>query len=198
MEFEEVGKPRYIKSELAAGINIRIPREIELFNMLFTGFWLLGWSIGELIVIAIFIGELVNKVTVMTNDFPVLHLVLFLGVWSFSGIFLLIEWQWHIKGFEVIKIYGDSLILEQQSYFYKRSKQFRLEKVELLRVTNPKKDIWSMLSGLGMLGKTERTRAFDYGAKTIRFGIGLDEAEAKMILDDIQQEYPDLVARGNI
>jgi hypothetical protein len=32
--------------------------------------------------------------------------------------------------------------------------------------------------------------AFDYGARTFRFGSGVDEAEAKQILAEIQQKYP--------
>jgi hypothetical protein len=32
--------------------------------------------------------------------------------------------------------------------------------------------------------------AFDYGAATFRFGAGIDEAEAKQIVAEIQQKFP--------
>lgn len=35
-------------------------------------------------------------------------------------------------------------------------------------------------------------RRNDYGAKTIRFGSGIDEAEARMILDSIRTRFPEL------
>ena len=34
--------------------------------------------------------------------------------------------------------------------------------------------------------------AFDYGAKTIRFGSGVDEAEARVILASIRTRFPEL------
>ncbi len=47
----------------------------------------------------------------------------------------------------------------------------------------------------GFLGISGGQLAFDYGAKTVRFGIGLDEAEAKQILNDIEIQSPDLVEK---
>jgi hypothetical protein len=32
--------------------------------------------------------------------------------------------------------------------------------------------------------------AFDYGARTFRFGTSIDEAEAKQIVAEIQQKFP--------
>ena len=46
-------------------------------------------------------------------------------------------------------------------------------------------------------GKGEGVIAFDYGAKTFRFGSGLDEAEAKMILIEIAQRYPHYLPRAS-
>jgi len=36
--------------------------------------------------------------------------------------------------------------------------------------------------------------AFDYGAKTYRFGAGVDEAEAKQIVKQIVDRYPSLAS----
>jgi hypothetical protein len=38
-----------------------------------------------------------------------------------------------------------------------------------------------------------RTIAFDYGAKTYRFGAGVDEAEAQAIVDTLRERWPSLV-----
>ncbi len=40
------------------------------------------------------------------------------------------------------------------------------------------------------LGNSVGTLAFDYGAKTFRFGAGIDEAEAKQIVAEIQNKFP--------
>ena len=40
---------------------------------------------------------------------------------------------------------------------------------------------------------SEGVIAFDYGAKTVKFGLGLDEAEARQILKDINQQLAEKI-----
>jgi hypothetical protein len=44
-------------------------------------------------------------------------------------------------------------------------------------------DLWSLFTGV---------LTFDYGARTIRVGAGIDEAEAIMIIDVIARRFPQL------
>lgn len=53
-----------------------------------------------------------------------------------------------------------------------------------------------MVGGLGFIGNAGDQLAFDYGAQTVNFCIGLDKAEAKMILNDIQMYSPRIVQKG--
>ncbi len=58
--------------------------------------------------------------------------------------------------------------------------------------------MWSPWGHAGQFwGVGQGIITFDYGAKTFRFGSGLDEAEAKMILSEITQRYPQYLPRDS-
>ena len=48
MAFEEVGKKRYKVEQTAKETIISIPSRKNWFIILFVGFWLIGWAIGEI------------------------------------------------------------------------------------------------------------------------------------------------------
>ena len=41
-------------------------------------------------------------------------------------------------------------------------------------------------------GMFSGTIAFDYGARTVRLGSGIDEAEAHMIIESLRMRFPEL------
>ena len=69
-------------------------------------------------------------------------------------------------------------------------KEYDLQHVRNLRVVPFDASIWSGRDSFG--GMRGGPLAFDYGAKTVRFGTGIDEAEARMILDSIRTRFPEL------
>jgi hypothetical protein len=90
---------------------------------------------------------------------------------------------------EVIIVDGTSLIIRKETLSFPRAKRFDLGQVKGLR------------SGLGpapagtWYPRNSRAPlkpcvAFDYGAKTYRFGSGLEEAETRWIVDEITRRYP--------
>jgi hypothetical protein len=40
--------------------------------------------------------------------------------------------------------------------------------------------------------------AFDYGARTIRFAAGLDEAEARALVERINERFPEVVSNAKV
>ena len=52
---------------------------------------------------------------------------------------------------------------------------------------------WGAANQFSMRGDRSGALAFDYGAGTIRFGAGLEEAEAKGILREIGSRCPGIV-----
>lgn len=201
MAFEEIGKPRYSKSNSEKGFIITIPSKKNWFIILFLGFWLIGWAVGEISVIGILSAGLLKAVTGGIPDaltagagaFSGLFMVAWLGGWTVGGAFAIYAWLWQVKGYEKITISHDGFKVEKNTPIWTRSKEYRIQDVVYLRMSSSNSSIWSMSGGMELWGITGGQLAFDYGAKTIRFGIGLDEAEAKQILKEIQAKHPDII-----
>jgi hypothetical protein len=67
-------------------------------------------------------------------------------------------------------------------------KGYDLLNVRNLRVVPFDESLWSRRDPWTPTGPL----AFDYGARTVRFGAGIDEAEARMIVDSIRTRFPEL------
>ena len=93
-------------------------------------------------------------------------------------------------GREVVDVDSTSLRIKRAVGKLGRTKEFDLGHVRILRVAP---QIWNpgdFSSGLRFWGVGGGTIAFDYGAKTYRFGGGLDEAEAKQVLVRLAERVP--------
>jgi hypothetical protein len=73
-----------------------------------------------------------------------------------------------------------------------RQKQYDPGQVRGLRVSPPTFSPWDWSFGLSFWGIGGGVIAFDYGYKTFRFGAGIDEAEARHIVEGIVKRFPTL------
>ena len=205
MAFEEVGKKRYKLEESTIGIAITIPSRKNWFMILFLGFWLVGWAIGEISVIGILsagIFRLISNglpeiITSGIGAFGGLFLVAWLGAWTVGGAFAIYAWLWQVKGFERISLSFEAFVVEKITPIWKRKKDYRLRDVASLRLSNSSSSMWTMSGSMEFWGISGGRIAFDYGAKTVRFGIGLDEAEAKFLIKDIEKKNPKIIEKIN-
>lgn len=119
-------------------------------------------------------------------------MLVWLGGWTVGGGFAAYTWLWQVKGCEVITISSAALGIKHEVFGLGRNKQYDVSEIRHLRVApltyNPfdhrsRASIWGM--GGGML-------AFDYGFKTYRLGAGVDEAEARILLQTITARVPRL------
>jgi hypothetical protein len=102
--------------------------------------------------------------------------------------------SWNLAGREVVRVTPGELVLRKEVFGLGSPREFDRSQVADLRVAPLVYNPWDWNAGLAVWG-LGGTLAFDYGAKTYRFGIGLDEAEAKMILAAIQQH---LAGKGSL
>ena len=99
---------------------------------------------------------------------------------------------WVIAGKEVIEANSKVLRISKQTFLGKYGKEYSARDVKDLRVIvqqswfTPFKRLQRLLGSNGMI-------AFDYGAKTYRFGLEIEEVEAKQIIlalkDGLPQQY---------
>jgi hypothetical protein len=127
----------------------------------------------------------------------ILGLICAAGLWAYWVLWLLL-------GREVALIDGMSLTLKRVTPLYTRTKVFDLREVRGLRATP---EPWSArtapsrwtrvwLPDLATPGLAGGHLAFDYEGRTVHFGVGLDQARAQQIVDQIAARLPRVTETG--
>jgi hypothetical protein len=118
----------------------------------------------------------------------IFFLLFFLALLA-MGAFGIYRFIWLIAGKEVIEANSNLLKISRQTPVGKNVREYLAGGVKGLRVIaqqswySPLKRIQRLLDSNGMI-------AIDYGAKTFRFGLAIDEAEAKQIILAIKEGLP--------
>jgi hypothetical protein len=178
--------PRHTASEHADGLSVCIPAKRNILILAFLTFWLCGWAFGE--------------VAAATALFPTAQkepagaafLLFWLGGWTLGGAFCIYIWLWQIKGREVVTISPTALTIRNEVLGCGRSRHYDVCEIRNLRVASLTYNPFDFRSGLAFWGIGGGLIAFDYGFKTYRFGGGIDEAEARIILQSIVSRVPSL------
>ncbi len=129
-------------------------------------------------------------------------------VWTAIGILGIYIVLWRFFGKEVLEASSKALSIEKSAMGIGRKKVYAAGHVRNLRTVRynrtlknlPKNLVWLtpaysfMVSGVFSTSPLQEDSsgplAFDYGHRTIRFAPGLDEAEAKQIVAEIQNKFP--------
>ncbi len=181
---------RSTASESPDGLLIIIPAKKNWFLMLFLGFWLMGWLFGEVAVLhQVIRGQSSHWATANQNGPIGLNVFLFgwLGLWTVGGGLAIITWLWNLVGVEKILIGPLTLMMKREVLGIGPTREYELASVNNLRINMGLSNSRFQMSPLQLLNGG--TIAFDYGAKTFHFGVGLDEAEAGQILARIRSRY---------
>lgn len=105
------------------------------------------------------------------------------------------DFAWQVSGREIVEVSTQGITIRRVALGLGPSKEYSANTIKELRASP---------SNINLNRLTQRnynysypwhendigTLAFDYGARTFRFGGGVDEAEAKQIVAEIQQKYP--------
>lgn len=180
MGVEPVPAPRYVLDDLGGAIRVEIPlqgRETAIVYVVFAILMIVGCgAIGVEIVWGIVSLRTVPEAIIVLSLVGIVVLgSLLLGAWS-----LVVA----LTGKEVLDVNGTAVCVRRifnvagAQFTVPRPRVYSAEHVRELRLAS------GALGGL----------AFDYGASTVRFARGVDEAEAKQILRTILARFPGLGA----
>jgi len=176
---------RHTIDDLGDTLKITIPSKKNWFQILFMGFWLVGWAFGEVTVL----GSLISG-----EGFggPSLFMIAWLGGWTIGGGYALYILFWQLLGNEIIQVSNSTIITSRSVFGFGFPKEYSAEYIKALRMStsSSSNDMFGWSRASRFYGLGGGLIAFDYGAKTVNFGSGIDEAEAKQILSEIQQRYP--------
>jgi len=106
-------------------------------------------------------------------------------------VFLLIElWIiysliWRFAGKEIVTANKDTFVVTRKLFSWHPYNAYKTSEISALRIYRPIYRHAELFSDLKSLFGRGGTIAFDYGAKSFQFGVGLDEAEGRQIIKKI-------------
>jgi hypothetical protein len=106
-------------------------------------------------------------------------IAVFLSTWILLILFSLVAIFFKV---EIIKFYKDKVFVETRVLFFATKRQYDRLHVLRLRILQVAESSGSIFIAPSL--------AFDYGARTVRFGRGMDEAEAIQILERVGAKFP--------
>ena len=162
-----------LEDTMLGSCKISIPAPRKWLTVIFLCFWLCGWAFGEVFALIGVIGGL-------GSGAPQLFLAFWLCGWTVGGTFAISTVVWALRGMEIVTIGQGELSIEKKGALFFKARSYDLNSIQNFRVEEAPADSRSNSSFSDMYGVG--TIRFDYGMKTIKFGAGLDEAEAKFIL----------------
>lgn len=192
---------RHTVQDDGSTLRISIPSRKSTFYLIFMGFWLVSWAAGEIMVggmvIAGLVGFLSGAPVLSSFDVPSLaggglFVLVWLVIWTVVGGAALFAFLWQLIGKEIVTVSYAGIAIQRAVFRFGRKKEYLAAHIQELRVAP-----LSMVPGMFgwnrtgyFWGLTGGLLAFDYGAQTFRFGAGVDEAEAKRILEKISARFP--------
>jgi hypothetical protein len=170
---------RSVSKRTSVGLEIRFPPPRNIFILLFMSVWLVGWTVGGINAIT----ELVHSDKPLSTQ---VFLLAWLCGWTLGWVFVVGFILWSLAGEELLILGTQDLILRRSILSIGLTREYTLSHVKNLRFsTFP-----------GGRGGPRQSLAFDYGAKTVRFGGGIDEAEATTVTSQLWTVYPSLRPSG--
>jgi hypothetical protein len=166
-------------SQTIDGLEAAIPSRRNVFQWLFLTAWLLGWGVGEVLAAR----EVFSGRRGLADD---LFTAAWLAAWTLGGVFAIYAWLWMVGGREVIRLRPTSLSVKREVFGMGRSREYDLNYVKNLRVAAEPTYTWDWIGAMRFWGLAGGPVAFDYGARTYRFGNGVDEAEGHQIVEALR------------
>ncbi|HTU66528.1 MAG TPA: hypothetical protein VMF52_11305 [Steroidobacteraceae bacterium] len=171
-------------NDVSEGLEVAIPARRNWFLILFLAFWLCGWFAGESSAIV----QLAGDETRGDRAF----LLFWLCGWTVGGVVVIAIWLWNVAGVERVTFTPSEIRVRRGVGGLGYSKEYDLAHASSLRVSPPVMNFLTPRSSMRFWGVGGGLMVFDYGSTTVRFGGGLDEPEARRIIDQVTARFPAL------
>jgi hypothetical protein len=161
-------------------MKIQIPSKKNWFIIIFLIVWIGGWFMGERSAMS----EVLNSENIADNSFILIWLI----GWTLGGGFAIAVLLWSLLGLETITIDNHIFQIEKGILDFRiLSKKYELSSIKRLKLNEEQTmfNHFNQMKVADFWGLTGGKLRFDYGMKTIKFGIGIDEAEARFVIDEI-------------
>lgn len=181
--FVPVASARSTVISVPGGIEVSIPSPRNYIFAAFILLWFCGWIFGEF--------GVSEQLFHPTEKTPIAFLAPWLAIWTIGGCFAVATLLWLLAGRERVTIAGDEFAVRREAVGLGWTRRYELRSAKNLRVVDASPDN----GPFGMrdpYGWRNGPFVFDYGPRTIKFGAGLDVAEARTVLARILAAKPAL------
>jgi hypothetical protein len=141
----------------------------------------MAWAYGEVVVI--------NRLINSDAQAPDAFIVFYACGWTLAGMLAIFIWLWNNRGREVIRISDTELMRSREYVWFSRSKIYQTLHISNLHVSDFSPTSLEMSGGMEFWGLAGGTITFDYKSGQGKVGLGIDEAEAKRIIELIKVRY---------
>lgn len=165
------------------GLEIVIPARRRWFTLLFLAFWLLFWTFGGITAV----------MQLFAPDTPIgvdLFMLVWLCGWAAGEAVVATIILWMLRGQEVVTVTPHALLVRREVFGLGPTHEFDVAHISDIRASPVPFGALSSTGPLALLRQGIGTIAFDYGAKTYRFGISMEEAEARLLIKRIEEKVP--------
>jgi len=176
-------------AETDTGLQVLIPAPRNFGASMFLGLWLCGWAAGEYLVL----GQLLADAAEGASR---LFLFAWLSLWTAGGGMTLHRWLWLLTGRERIVLGNATLAVDREVVGLALARQYDLTNVTNLRVSTTYPSFGHQARAAHFWGLDAGIIAFDYGSATVRFGAGLEPAEANRVCAVLASRRPSLRPPG--
>lgn len=178
MTYVPVAKPRFTVDSSQSGEPIRIRPRWPIFPTIFLTFWLSAWTFGGVMAIS----QLLQQFSIF--------LALWLCGWLAGWIFAAASLFWIFFGAEILSVQGSDLLILHQTPVWSRRRLFEGTRIRHLKPSPQTPFAVRMNAFIGFGNSSSGSIQFDYGPRTVFAASGLDEAEARMIIDILKRRLP--------
>ncbi|HEY0232097.1 MAG TPA: hypothetical protein VGC55_12665 [Dokdonella sp.] len=173
---------------VGAGVELAMPAKTNILVVAFFGAWLCGWAMGEWTVW----NALLFPTSAFAESGSTGFLVVWLIGWTLGGLFVLLTILWNLFGVERFRVARDEVNLRREILGLGYTRGFDPRSVRGLRAVELPDRMFGFLAAGVPRQRSAGPLAFDYGAKTVRFGSGVDYAEASHWAGKIRSAVPSL------
>lgn len=159
---------------------IIIPAERPYFKIIFLAITLCFWLLTELTMAAF-----------LTDAFMISGFEIFVEVlWAIIGFFMVRDFTWAIAGKEVVTVNRDYITIENKYLLFNKPKTYLLQEVKNMSIMEetPGFISFTLWRHRTRSSPTNGTIWFDYGMKPVGFAAGINDLEARHIIEKLRNK----------
>lgn len=190
---------RHTTQNLSDGVQVVLPSKKNVLWTIWVGVWLLIWGymtggIGYILFLSLrIIGvNLARNQSAEFSDYmPILFasffIILFLLLLLVMGIPAIYSFLWHVAGKEILRVTSDSLTVARQIFSWRKVSEYSSVGIKGLQFMPPRKSFFIPFRNIRKNPEKNGVIVFDYESRNHRFGLEIEEDEAREIISAIQE-----------